>query len=120
MNPAWVSALVALATALATLLVLVARIGWRLYRKTDAFLEDWNGRPESPGHPRQPGVMERLIRLEMDNVAKLARLDKQDDTLEIIKSEVTYNSGHSLKDTVRQIITRLNKFDPPDQLTGRK
>jgi hypothetical protein len=126
-NPAWVSAVVALAAALTAVLVWLARVGWKLYKKTDAFLEDWNGSVASPGHPRRPGVMERLVELESSTTGMNGRFDSQDAALADIKQEVMYNSGHSLKDTVvdvrstiRDIIVRLDKFDPPSQLTGRK
>lgn len=28
------------------------------------FRDDWDGRPESPGHPKVPGVMERMQRID--------------------------------------------------------
>ena len=36
----------------------------KLGRRVDDFLEDWQGAPARPGHPRVPGVVERLEKLE--------------------------------------------------------
>lgn len=127
MNPAWISALVALICALGALSVWLGRTGWRFYKKTESFLNDWNGSTASPGHPHRPGVLERLIDLESSTTGINDRFDSQDAALADIKAEVMYNSGHSLKDTVadvkstiRQMVSRLDKFDPPSELTGRK
>jgi hypothetical protein len=119
-NPAWISALVALICAVGAVTIWIVRVVWRIMQKIEAFLEDWNGSPESPGHPRRPGVMERLVELESSTTGMNSRFDSQDATLEMIKGEVTYNSGHSIKDTVRDILARLDRFDPPSQLIGRK
>jgi hypothetical protein len=110
-NPAWVAALVALASAIITLLYWIVRRLWRMFQRTDDFLEDWNGRPATRGHPARPGVMERLVMLEENHAAISKRLDAQDQSLNVIKDEVTFNHGHSLKDTVRQILDRLNGPD---------
>lgn len=90
------------------------RGAWRTFRHADEFLEDWRGRPAGPGHARQPGVMERMAELEDgqrradDRAAGNARrLDAQDAVLAAIKAEVSLNSGHSMKDTVQQILSRL-------------
>jgi hypothetical protein len=119
-NPAWISALVALICAVGAVTIWLARIAWRNLQRIESFLEDWNGSVESPGHPRRPGVLERLIELESSTTGMNQRFDSQDATLEMIKGEVTYNSGHSIKDTVRAILIRLDKFDPPTHMTGRK
>lgn len=120
MNPAWVSAAIALAVAIGGLSWWFMRVMWRVITKTEAFLEDWNGRPMSPGHPRRPGVLERLEELESSTTGMNGRFDSQDKALADIKQEVMYNSGHSLKDAVtevkdkvRDIVVRLDKFDPP-------
>jgi hypothetical protein len=112
MNPAWVSAVVALSVAIAALLIWLTRILWRVYQKMDSFLEDWNGSPATPGHPARPGVMERLVDLETTTCSYRDRFDSQDHELAAIKSEVTYNSGHSLKDTVRAIKLLVDKIGP--------
>jgi hypothetical protein len=126
-NPAWVSAFCALAVILAGIGLWILRALWRLFQKTEAFLEDWNGSVSSPGHPRRPGVMERLVELESSTTGMNHRFDSQDAALADIKSEVMYNSGHSLKDTVTEvrvtiaeIIKRLDTFDPPKPPAARR
>ena len=49
----------------------VARGTYRMWKRLDAFLEDWNGEPARPGRDRSPsmpermaGVEKRLIKLE--------------------------------------------------------
>ena len=88
MNPAWVSALCALTLILAGVGAWLLRALWRLFQKTEAFLEDWNGIPADPGHERHPGVMERLAQLEHG--------------MTDIRGEVHLNSGHSLRDEVQR------------------
>jgi hypothetical protein len=105
-NPAWVAALVALTSAVIGMLYWFLRTAWHLFQRIDQFLEDWNGREATPGHVKLPGVMERIADLE-------ARLDSQDSDLSIIKAEVTFNTGHSIKDTVRDILAMLKKMQPP-------
>lgn len=118
MNPAWVSAVVALVVAGASVTYWFLRVMWKTFQKVEAFLEDWNGSPESPGHPRRSGVMERLVHLESDNTAVGIRFDAQDSALADIKAEVMYNSGHSLKDTVRDIKVKVDKISPPGGQAG--
>jgi hypothetical protein len=88
-NPAWVAALVAFAGLILGVLGWLLRGVWRLFRRGDQFLEDWNGIAADPGHERRPGVMERLVRLE-HNMAD-------------IQEQVHLNSGHSMRDEVQQI-----------------
>lgn len=118
MNPAWVSAVVALIVAGGSVAYWFLRVMWKTFQKVEAFLEDWNGSPESPGHPRRSGVMERLVHLESDNTAVSIRFDAQDSALADIKAEVMYNSGHSLKDTVRDIKVKVDKISPPGGQAG--
>ncbi|WP_157251027.1 hypothetical protein [Nonomuraea typhae] len=71
------------------LLFVLGRIGrrlWRIFQGVDDFLDDWRGQPARPGHPPQPGVMERL---------------------EVIEHEVQTNDGSSLKDAVRRVEEKL-------------
>jgi hypothetical protein len=117
-NPAWVSAVVALVVAGVTVAYWFLRVMWKTFQKVEAFLEDWNGSPETPGHPRRWGVMERLVHLESDNTAVNVRFDTQDAALADIKAEVMYNSGHSLKDTVRAIKIKVDHLDPPGRQAG--
>lgn len=112
MNPAWVSAVVALVVAGVSVMYWFLRVMWRTFQKVEAFLEDWNGSPETPGHPRRSGVMERLVHLESDNTSVSIRFDAQDVALADIKSEVMYNSGHSLKDAVRDIKVKVDRINP--------
>jgi archaellum component FlaC len=126
-NPAWVSAACALTLIVAGVAAWLLRALWRLFQKTESFLEDWNGRVETPGHPRQQGVMERLGVLESNTARMNSRFDSQDAALADIKSEVMYNSGHSLKDTVTEvratiaeIVKRLDTFDPPAPPAARR
>jgi hypothetical protein len=107
MDPGWVVAAVSLFGLISGLAVWSTRGVWRTFRKTDQFLEDWNGREASPGHVREPGVMERLAALEHSVSNNTSRLDGQDTVLAAIKAELTYNSGHSVKDMVRNIQARL-------------
>lgn len=59
------------------------------WRPIAAFLRDWNGEPERPGHDEVPGIPARLRALER--------------SVATIKHEVTPNSGGSLKDAVVRI-----------------
>jgi hypothetical protein len=112
-NPAWVAALVTLTTAVAGLVYWLMRTVWHLFQRLDEFFEDWKGRPATPGHPARPGVMERLAALEGALAQFNDRLDTQDSDLNTIKSEVTFNSGHSIKDVVRDIQQKINRLQPP-------
>lgn len=67
---------------------------FKLFRRVNAFLEDWNGVEARPGVEKRPGVMERLDHLQ---------------------HEVSVNSGKSLKDlavhtkdAVTDLTTRLD------------
>jgi hypothetical protein len=112
-NPAWVAALVTLTTAVAGLVYWFTRTMWHLFQRVDQFLEDWNGRAATPGHAGLQGVMERLVDLETNNESVSKRLDSQDKDLKTIKAEVTFNTGHSIKDTVRDILDTVRKMQPP-------
>lgn len=85
-NPAWLVALIALCTAVVSLLTWAARWFFRLMRKTMRFLDDFFGEPAHDGIPSQPGVMARLTQLEA--------------TVMNINREVNPNKGSSLRDSV--------------------
>ena len=86
MDPGWVIAAISIATVLAGLLTWGFRWLWRIGRRTWMFMDDWNGEEATPGHPGHPGVMERLVNVEL--------------TTQKILHEVTLNSGMSVKDVV--------------------
>ncbi len=86
MDPAWVTAALALATAVVAITAWGGRWLWRLGRRTWVFMDDWNGEKPSPGHPGSPGVLERLTSVE--------------EVTQRILREVTLNSGKSMKDVV--------------------
>jgi hypothetical protein len=86
MDPAWIAAFVALATAVVSLLAWAARYGWRVLRRTGHFLDDWQGEPAHDGLTATPGVMARLRSLE--------------DFAASINAELHPNGGGSLRDVV--------------------
>jgi hypothetical protein len=88
MDPGWVIAAIALSTTLIALLAWVGRWAWRILRRTSELIDDWNGRKPAHGHPGYPGLMERLGSVE--------------DVTNKILSEVTLDSGKSVKDVVNQ------------------
>jgi hypothetical protein len=114
-NAAWVSAIVALTMAVGVVIIWMLRLLWRLFRKSESFLEDWNGKPPFPGHPAQPGVIERLATLENNHQDLVEQLSAQNTTLEQIKDEVSFNHGHSLKDAVRDIQIQMKKMQLYDE-----
>ena len=59
-------------------------------RQQDQFLRDWNGEQQRPGHPKAPGVMERLEKIE---------------------HELKHNNGSSIKDAVKRIEQKLHTID---------
>ena len=86
MDPAWITALVALSVAVAGLLGWVTRYGWRILRRTAHFLDDYFGEPAHDGLTAKPGVM--------------ARLGSVDDLLAKVVAETTPNGGGSMRDQV--------------------
>lgn len=88
MNPAWVTAITALAAIVLGLLGWAGRKAWNGFRRTDQFLEDWAGTPADGGHSARPGVMERLANLE--------------HSMADVRSQVNLNSGHSLRDEIQR------------------
>lgn len=88
MDPAWLTALVALAVAVAGFLVWAARHGWHILRRITHFLDDYAGQPARDGMPARPGFMARLTSVE----TLLSRVD----------AETSPNHGTSLRDVVHQ------------------
>ena len=100
--PEWVGALT-LAEALSPFLGLGLVIwlirwlivtAWPWIRRVTQFLDDWQGTPELPGHPREPGVPERLLTLE----TRLQRVEYQ----------VQPNGGESAYDAMRLAVAELD------------
>ena len=106
MDPGWVIAAISIATVLAGLLTWGFRWLWRIGRRTWMFMDDWNGEAATPGHPGHPGVMERLVNVEL--------------TTQKILHEVTLNSGMSVKDVVNRTETAIASLQQKvDDLAGR-
>lgn len=64
---------------------------------------DWNGEAARPGISNEiPGVMKRLYTQDQQFQEVMKHLGRQDSTLELIKSEVEYNHGGSIKDAVHR------------------
>lgn len=88
MDPAWIIAAISLATVLAGLAAWMLRWAWRIGRRVWEFTDDYFGRPAEHGRPAQPGVMERLVKLETGVAG--------------ISDQVHLNSGHSMRDVVQR------------------
>lgn len=93
MAPAWIAAVVALATAVAGCAAWGLRWGWRILTRTTHFLDDFMGEPARQGVPERPGVMKRLQCLT-EEIAK-------------IQAQVIPNGGSSLRDAVDQLTADL-------------
>ncbi len=89
MDAAWLTALIALATAVGGLIVWCGRWAVRILMRTTRFLDDYFGEAERPGVAQRPGVMARLQALE----AGLAK----------VLAETRPDHGHSLRDVVHKI-----------------
>lgn len=64
---------------------------------------DWRGVPERAGVSDEiPGVMKRLYTQDQQFKEVMTHLGHQDATLELIKHEINYNSGSSIKDAVHR------------------
>lgn len=70
----------ALAAALASIGVML-RVAWRIYRRFDAFFDDWFGQPARAGRAAVPGIPERVEHLEQ--------------AVAVVKGQVTPNGGNS-------------------------
>jgi len=89
LDPAWITAIVALAVAVTGCIAWAGRWSWRLLRGTARFLDDYFGEPEHNGLCARPGVM--------------ARLGSVEDLLAKVVAETTPNGGGNLRDVVRRI-----------------
>jgi hypothetical protein len=113
-NPEWLTALAALITIVAGILAWGAQKVWYVFRRTDQFLEDWNGVSADKGHEGYPGVMTRLLALE--------------HSMTDIQGQVHLNSGHSMRDEVQrteaaveELTIKLGKVElTVNELNGRQ
>jgi hypothetical protein len=87
-DPAWITAAIALGTALLGIFAFCARWSWRLLMRIVRLLDDYFGEPAREGVPARPGVMLRLRSVE--------------DSLAHIVTEVNPNGGKSLRDIVNR------------------
>lgn len=113
MDPA-IATIMTIATVITVILGAVLTIKnviapmWRAFKKAiiawEEFIADWKGESYTDGRENTPGV--------------IARLEKLEDGLFKVKSEVSPNGGQSIKDVVNRIETRLEegneKFDSLD------
>jgi hypothetical protein len=81
-----ISMIVTAITIISVFVVKTTKLVRHIVRFLDSFL----------GTPENPGVLDRLDSMEKD--------------IKHIKSEVTYNSGTSLKDAVKRIEDRLDQM----------
>ena len=88
LGPAWITAAVALATAVICLFAWTIRWAWRILNGTQEFLVDWKGEPERPGVPARPGVMARLQTVEF--------------IVTDVRGEMFPNGGGTLRDVVHR------------------
>jgi hypothetical protein len=95
-DPAWITAAVALAVAAAGCAAWCLRWAWRILRQAAHFLDDWRGEPARDGLPEQPGVMARLGSIE--------------NTVARVVAETTPNSGKSLRDAVGRIESDVRRL----------
>lgn len=86
MDPAWLTALVALVVAVFGGLAWAGRWAWRILRRVTHFLDDYAGRPAEDGLPARPGFM--------------ARLASAEESLAHVVAETSPNHGTSLRDMV--------------------
>jgi hypothetical protein len=92
-SPAWITALVALIAAVASLAAWGLRSAWRILRQTAHFLDDWRGEPQRDGLAAKPGVM--------------ARLQDLTDDVATVRAQVFPNAGTSLRDAVDKVAADL-------------
>ncbi|MEV6413839.1 hypothetical protein [Kribbella sp. NPDC051718] len=86
MHTDWIIALSALCGALISIAGFVRFVGHplvKIWKRVDAFLEDWNGTPGRPGRQSTPSMPERMATVE----AGLAAVEKQ----------VTPNGGNTTR-----------------------
>jgi hypothetical protein len=101
MDPAWITAALALAAAVLGCLAWAGRKVWRTFRRTQDFLDDWGGHEPRPGVEARPGVMERLQTVEF--------------ILGEVRGQVFPNGGHSMRDDLNTL-----RSDVADIKHGRR
>lgn len=75
----------------------------RQFKDLGRMTRDWNGEPARPGiSDGTPSVMQRLYAQEQHDRDVMEHLGRQDDTLNLIKHEIEYNHGSSIKDAVHR------------------
>jgi hypothetical protein len=106
-NPAWVTALIALITLVGAVGVWAARHALQTMTRVIRFLDDYSGDPGIPGvRPAQPGVMQRLAALEAG--------------MQDVRDQVHLNSGHSMRDTVQRTEEMVAQLQTTvDDLAGK-
>lgn len=92
-------------TLVLSFVVIVFRGSRSLIRKLNNFFDDWYGTPGRDGVPPVPGVM--------------SRMKHQDETLAYIRSELSYNSGKSVKDEVTRHTSLLDSILQELQREGK-
>lgn len=101
-----ITAVVIVATALATAVGWALRCTWRILSRTTRFLDDYFGEAARDGLPARPGVMSRL-----QNVEEI--------TTEV-RAEMRINAGNSLRDVVHQTAAEVADVKTAlSSLTGR-
>ena len=88
MDPAWITAVIALAAAVVGVLGWAARHAWRVLRRVTHFLDDYAGEPARDGMPARPGFMARLASAETQ--------------IGLVLAETQPNHGGSLRDVVHK------------------
>jgi hypothetical protein len=84
----WIVAVVAVMTLGGGAVAIAGRWAWRTLRRTQDFLDDWNGHPARAGVPERPGVMARLSGIEQIGGS--------------LQDQMRLNGGSSLRDVVQQ------------------
>lgn len=90
---AWAGSIIALGGAVGVLYKLVSPIVKKtkaLMEALDLFTKDWFGDEGDDLHPRKPGMLERMAKVE---------------------TELKHNGGSSIKDAVRRIEGKLTEID---------
>ena len=104
MDPAWITALTALAVAVIGFAAWAGRYAWQVMRRTTRFLDDYFGDPGHDGLAAKPGVMARLQSVE-ELVTKVAA------ELSRVAVETMPNDGTSIHDVVARIELALSKAE---------
>ena len=90
---AWAGAIIAVGGAIGVIYKLVSPIvnkTRKLMEALDLFTKDWFGDEGDDLHPRKPGMLERMGKVE---------------------AELKHNGGSSIKDAVKRIETKVKEID---------